>query len=161
MTVADNKARRPSRFKYHGRSLEDVRQRIQFERFRETMLKAHGGELEPLHEYLRAFLPRDHPDKIIEWARRRLRRELLKRAPSPEREAEDLIISYVQHRLKSERQRLGGRPLSRGAYQRLIKQVCTDLAEDDLLVPADPARINYERILKCVRRGVKRKRPKA
>jgi hypothetical protein len=157
MTVADDKTRRPSRFKYRGRSLEDVKRHIQFADFRETMLKAYGGDLEPLHEYLHAFLPKNHADVIIEWARRRQRRDLIKSMPSPEREAEDLIISYVEHRLKCERQR----PLPRGGYQRLIKQVCADLAEDDLLVPADPARINYERILKCVRRGKKRKRPKA
>jgi hypothetical protein len=154
MTVADNKARRPSRFKYFGRSPEDVRRRIQFQCFHETMLKAYGGELGPLHEYLRAFLPRNHADKIIEWARRRLRRDVIKRAPSPEREAEDLIIAHVIGRLRYARQR----PLPHGEYQRLIEQVATELAELGDLNAAD--QINYERILKSVRRGKKLKRPK-
>jgi hypothetical protein len=155
--VADNKARGPSRFRYHGRSLEDVRQRIQFERFRETMVKAYGGELEPVHEYLRVFLPgKNHADEIIEWASRRLRRDLIKRVPSPEREAEDLIIAHVIGKLKYARQR----PLPRGEYRRLIEQVGSYLAELGDLSAADSARMDYERILKCVRRGKKRKRPK-
>jgi hypothetical protein len=155
--VADNKARRPRRFEYRGRSLEDVRQRIQFECFPETMLNAYGGELEPLREYLRAFLPtKNHADEIIKWASQRLRRDLIKRVPSPEREAEDLIIAHVIGKLKYARQR----PLPHGEYQHLIKEVWGDLAEDGQLHPADPEGINYERILKCVRRGKKRKRPK-
>jgi len=158
MTVTDNKTpRRSSRYVYAERSAQDVKRHTQRALFPEAVRQAYGGNLEPLHEYLRAFLPEYHADAIIEWARRRLRRGLIKRAPSPEREAEDLIIAYVRGRLRYRRQR----PLPGGEYQRLIEQVSSELAEEGDLDRADPERINYKRILKSIRRGKKRKHPKA
>src|SRR5262244_2321334 len=92
-TKANNKMRRRSRYEdeYVGQSREDVKRHIQYASFLETMRQAYGGKLEPLHEYLRAFLP-DQANAIIQWAKRRLRRDLIKRVPSPERVAEDMII---------------------------------------------------------------------
>jgi hypothetical protein len=158
--MADNKTRRRSRYVYAEQSLESVRRDIQRDGFRETMLKAYGGELEPLHEYLRAFLHEDHADEIANFHKRRLRRDLCKDPPSPERKAEDRIISVVKYRLKYLRQRLG-HPLPSGESERQVDQAWTDLAENDNLYNANHAGINKERILKEIRRGVKRKPPKA
>jgi hypothetical protein len=154
-TVADNKTRGASRYVYFERSREDVRQHIQYCGFRETMRQAYGGELEPLHEYLRAFLP-DHAYAIIEWARRCLRQDYIKRVPSPERVAEDMIIAFAKFRLIFVRQQFGDRPLPHGEYQRVIDEVWSFLAEGGDLNDADYEKISNERILKVIGRG---KRP--
>jgi hypothetical protein len=154
-TVVDNKPRRRSQYVHHPQSRESV-QSIQNAGFRKTMRQAYGGNLEPLHEYLRAYLGKDHADTIIKWAKPRLRQDLIKKPPSQERVAEDLIIAHVRGRLRYAPQR----PLPRGEYQRLIDQVWGELAECGDLNDADPDKINNARILKAVRRGKKRKRPK-
>src|SRR5262245_51161091 len=123
---------------FSPQSCASGKQAIQEADFRETMRQAYGGKLEPLHEYLRAFLLKDHADVIMEWAKRRLRQDLItKKPPKPKRVAADLIIAHVRGRLRDVRKWLGGHPLRRGEYQRLIDQSCTELAEDGDLDPAD------------------------
>jgi hypothetical protein len=136
------------------RSAEDVERHIQSVGFAETMRQAHDGKLERLHDYFRAYLPEDHADAIIEWAKRRLRHDL-NRPPTPERAAEDLIIALARTRLKFERQR---GPLPRGSYQRVIDWSATQLAEDGELNRSDPERIDYRRIRNAVGRGTKPRR---
>jgi hypothetical protein len=147
------------RFVYHQRSKQDVDRHLQFVGFPETMRHAYGGKLERLHDYLRTFLPADHADTIIDWAKRRLRHDLNKYIPNPERDAEDQIIELVKHKLKYVPRRLGSQSRAYGEYQRQIDWAWAKLAEAGDLYPADPARINNARIKKVVRRGAKR--PKA
>jgi hypothetical protein len=156
MTVTDNKTlRRLSRFKYTERSAQDVEQHIQRGSFPEALRQASGGNLEPLHKYLRAFLPEDHADVIIEWARRRLRPDLIKKAASPERQAENLIAATARWGLRNRRKYFGKLP--RGAIQQEIRAAADLLGEDGDLSPADPDRIDFKRIRDIVKRGTKRR----
>ena len=153
MTLTANKTRRPSRFTYVKPTAQDVNQRIQRHSFDEALRQAYGGNLEPLHEYLRAFLLEDNAKAITEFHRRRLRHDLIKRVASPERRAENHIAGMARWRLKMRRKLFGRLPS--GALQEEIKAVAESLLED--FHDADPERINYRRILNMVRRGTKQR----
>jgi hypothetical protein len=149
MTVADND------FVYQQRSREDVERHYQRGRFDATMGQARGGNLEPLRDYFRAFLPGDHVDAIIEFIKRRLRRDLIKALPTAEREAEDAIAALARYWIKM-LPRPDGK-LENGTYRRLINEAAECLAEDGELGRSDPARIDFKRIRAKVRRGTKRR----
>ena len=143
------------RFNYRQLTPEDVERHLQHGRFDETMRQARGGNFEPLHDYFRTFLPSDHADTIIEFTKQRLRRDLIKSPPSPERQAEDAITAEARYRIRMLQRRHGVLP--RGAYQRVIDQSAEELAEDGELGRSDPARMDFKRIKNAVRRGKPRR----
>lgn len=155
MTVTNNKTRRRSRFVYDTRSAHDMKRHILCASFPEALRQAYGGNLESLHEYLRAFLPEDHAKTITEFHRRRLRRDLIKKVASPAPRAEDLIAEMARRRLGNRRKLFGKLPP--GAFQQEIKAVAESLGEEGEINDADPERIDYKRILNMVRRGTKQR----
>jgi hypothetical protein len=137
------------RFVYRQRSPEYVKRRIQRAKFDDALRQANGGNLDPLHDWLRDLLP-DHADALAEFHKRRLRRDIGKPVPSAERLAEDEIIGQSINLIKALQHRFGR--LDPGTYQRVIDHTAALLAEDGELGHSDPARMDYKRILKTVRR---------
>lgn len=152
-------AERPPRrrFKYRQPTPEEVERQLQYVRFDETMRRARGGNLAPLHDYFRTFLPVDHADALIKFTEQRLRRDLIKRPLNPEREAENAIAAAARYQIKRLRRRYGGK-LPDGIHQQVINKVTEWLAEDDELGHSDPAKIDFKRIgIKVGRGKAKRK----
>jgi hypothetical protein len=135
------------RFVYQQRTPDDVERQIRRAAFPEAMRQAESGNLEPL----RALLPAEQAGAIIDFMNRRLRRDLIKRLPSPEREAENAIAALARYRIKLLQRRFGKLP--RGTYQRVIDWSAADLAEDGELNRSDPERIDWKRIMTAVGRG--------
>jgi hypothetical protein len=149
-----------SRFVYHQRSPEDVERnmrRVTLRKLREALRHANAGNLNPLHDFLRDYLPDDHVDALAEWHKRRLRRDLIKNAPSSEREAENTIAGLAIHEIKMLQRQFGKLPS--GTYPKVIDWAATVLAEDGELYRSDPANIDYNRILKIVRRSAYQRFP--
>jgi hypothetical protein len=146
-------AERPPRrrFKYRQLTPEEVERQLQYARFDEIMRQARDGNLAPLHDYFRSFLPSHHADALIEFTKQRLRRDIFKKPPSPEREAEDAIAAGARYQIKKLQRRFGKLP--RGTYQQVIDKVAEWLAEDGELDHSDPTKINFKRIGTKVRRG--------
>jgi hypothetical protein len=138
------------RFNYRQRSPEYVKRRIQHAKFDEALRQAKGGNLDPLHDWLRDLLPDYAADALAEFHKLRLRRDIGKRVPSAERLAEDEIIRLSMYRIKMLQHRFG--KLDPGIYKLLIDHSAELLAEDGELGHSDPERIDYKRILKTVRR---------
>jgi hypothetical protein len=127
---------------------------IQRAGFRDALRQADGGNLEPMHAYLRTFLPADyHADALIKRLKR-VRRDL-KKPPTLEREDEDAIIGLTRVRLRFERLRVRGTG-KRVSYKRVIPQAARVLAEAGEL-RGNPKRIDWQRIADTVKRGKRRR----
>jgi hypothetical protein len=143
--------RRAKRRVYKPVSFETMRRIIQNGRFPDAMRQAYGGDLEPLHEYLRTHLPADHVDEIAAFHQRRLRRDF-KRALKPAEEAAHRIVAIAK-KIK----RYGGK-ISRGDYQRAIDRVTEMLDVDGELSGVDRLQLVElnKSMLNALRRGKKR-----
>ena len=130
-----------------------MKQRIQRAKFDEALSQAKGGNLDPLHDWLRDLLPDYAAEALAEFHKRRLRRDIGNPLRSAERLAEDEIIGRSINRIRMLRRSAAADDGSDdGTYQRVIDHSAALLAEDGDLGHSDPDRINYKRILKTVRR---------
>jgi hypothetical protein len=154
--MADDSIKR--RFPHYPRPTpEEVERLLQSVSFDDIMRQARAGNLAPLHEYLRAFLPHHHAATIIEFYERRLRHDLIKDLPSPEQEAEAAIATLARYRIKMMRRQLPpGERLPDGTHPRVIDESAAWLAEAGDLGHSDPAEIKFEPIRNKVGRGKRR-----
>jgi hypothetical protein len=125
--------------------------------FREVMRSAKGGDLEPLHKWMRSLMPMEWADAIHDFQQRRLRHQL-DRTISAEREVEDELISDVRHHLNLRRQSVGR--LEDGALWSEMDAAKERHGQRDEWRRFDPVRINDQRIFNAVKRGPRAKRPR-
>jgi hypothetical protein len=112
-----------------------LKRRIQRMGFEDALRTAYARDLAPLHDYLRTFLPdQDHADAIITLMERRLRRDFVKEAKTPEWEAAGEVVALAETILHY--QRADGRKIGRGGYERAIAHALELLTCDGDIDPA-------------------------
>lgn len=110
-----------------------LRQRVQAPRFTEALRQADGRELEPLAEYLSAYLPAEHADRFMTFLRRGLRKDR-KAAEDPARVAAREVVALAQKLLDHTR-KTTGRQIGRRGHQRAIARALTLLVIDEEIEP--------------------------